>query len=113
MLQKHGTVLTEFLSDKTLTSYGQEMDDNEIYERDVKFLVSADVLVAEVSTPSLGVGYEVAKAESLGKKTLCVFRSDCGRRLSAMIAGNRNIQNESYTKPEELVGIFEKFFSSF
>ncbi len=38
------------------------------------------VLVAEVTQPSLGVGYEMGRAVQFEKKTLCLFRPDSGRR---------------------------------
>jgi nucleoside 2-deoxyribosyltransferase len=43
-------------------------------------------LIAEVSTPSHGVGYEVAFALGLGKPVLCCYRD--GAAVSKMITGN-------------------------
>ena len=52
-----GTVLTEHLADKSLTSAGEgNISERDIYARDVEWLMSADAVVAEVTTPSLGVG---------------------------------------------------------
>ena len=45
----------------------------------VSFL-SMIVLVAEVTQPSLGVGYEIGRAVDMKKKTLCLFRPQSGRR---------------------------------
>ena len=36
-------------------------------------------LVAEVTQPSLGVGYELGRAIENKKKILCLFRPDCGK----------------------------------
>lgn len=58
----------------------------EVYERDSTWVKDCDALVAEVSTPSHGVGYEIALALSLGKPVLCLYRS--GSRVSKMITGN-------------------------
>lgn len=41
------------------------------------FLCAA--LVAEVTQPSLGVGYELGRAIENKKKILCLFRPDCGK----------------------------------
>ena len=49
-----------------------------IYERDVKWLAEADFVVAEVTQPSLGVGYELGYAEAHRKPTLCLFRPSSG-----------------------------------
>lgn len=57
----------------------------EVYERDVAWLRDSDCVVAEVSTPSLGVGYEVAYALGQGKPVLCLHRR--GRPISKMITG--------------------------
>lgn len=70
-LQKHGEVLTEHLGLSTLTAYGEDKPLREIFERDVAWVREADVVVAEVTQPSLGVGYELGLAESLGKQILC------------------------------------------
>lgn len=37
------------------------------------------VLVAEVTQPSLGVGYEIGRAVALGKVIICLFRPDSGK----------------------------------
>lgn len=38
------------------------------------------VVVAEVTQPSLGVGYELGRAVTMGKKIFCLFRPSSGRR---------------------------------
>lgn len=60
----------------------------EVYDRDVAWVEGCDALVAEVSTPSHGVGYEIALAVCLGKPALCCYRA--GARVSKMILGNRS-----------------------
>jgi hypothetical protein len=52
------------------------------------WLAQADLVIAEVTTPSLGVGYELALAEKRGIPCFCLFRQTSGVSLSAMIAGN-------------------------
>ena len=71
----------------------------------------ADVFVAEVTNPSLGVGYELAQAEQRGKPVLCLFRPVNVQRLSAMIAGNPALVVIRYTKIEELHKQIDHFFS--
>lgn len=39
------------------------------------------VLVAEVTQPSLGVGYEIGRAVAMKKKILCLFRPESGRSM--------------------------------
>ncbi len=59
-----------------------------IHQRDIKWLEEADVVVAEVTQPSLGVGYEIACAEGMGKKVVCLFWDQPDVKLSAMIDGS-------------------------
>jgi nucleoside 2-deoxyribosyltransferase len=98
-LQRHGTVLTEHIAHPDDVERG--MTDEEIYRRDMDWLTEADVVVAEVSTPSLGVGYELARAESLGKRVLCLFRPSSEGSLSAIIAGSTMLTVAEYETVQE------------
>ena len=56
-LKEHGLVLTEHIGDARLDARGEPgLSDVEIHDRDLAWLRQADCLVAEVTTPSLGVG---------------------------------------------------------
>jgi hypothetical protein len=58
----------------------------------MRWVEQADLLVAEVSTPSLGVGYEIAAARYLhGIRVICLFRPAAVPHLSSMIAGDPEI----------------------
>ena len=96
-LEKFGVVLTEHVGNTELSEKGeQSLTDNDIFQRDLNWLQSADLVVAEVSTPSLGVGYELGIAEKLKIPVLCLYRSLKGKRLSAMINGNEKFQCQAY-----------------
>ena len=113
LLMEYGAVLTEHVGDTSLTRAGEDgPSDEAIYERDMAHLAEADVVVAEVTLPSHGVGYEVARAEALGKPVLCLHRRGAGRRLSAMLAGNPALRCETYDSVEELGPILERFLRS-
>ncbi|MDO8530189.1 MAG: nucleoside 2-deoxyribosyltransferase [bacterium] len=110
LLSKYGTVLTEHIGDKELTHMGEISNTVEfIYNRDMVWLNESDVVVAEVTTPSLGVGYELSKAEGQ-KKILCLFREQQGKSLSAMVAGNKNMKVEVYKDLSDIEKILENFF---
>ena len=108
-------VLTEHVGDSYLEQTGeQNLSDKEIYERDLEWLESADAVIAEVTNPSLGVGYELGIAEKLGKPILCLFDdSDHNRTLSAMISGNHKITTFRYTTldqaKEEIISFIHSF----
>ena len=82
-------VLTDFLGDGDLEKREAEtVSDWEIYDRDMALLEECDILIAECTAPSLGVGYEIAAAEALGKPVVLLMRKNTPRRLSAMLSGN-------------------------
>lgn len=110
LLAEYGEVLTEHVGDAGLTPTGEGgLSDEAIYERDVMWLADADVVVAEVTVPSHGVGYEIGRAEASGKRVLCLHRPRAGWRLSAMLAGNPALRCEVYESVEELGPILERF----
>jgi hypothetical protein len=109
LLSEHGEVLTEHVADSALGVLGQDIGDQKIHDRDLEWLRISDYLVAEVTTASLGVGYEIARATEWGKRVLCLYRPENGRSLSAMIAGCSAVTVREYCEPSELKDIFEEF----
>lgn len=73
------------------------------------WLAEADLVVAEVSTPSLGVGYELGRAEALGKPALCLYREQEGRQLSAMVSGNPQVLVARYQTVAEAMAHIHDF----
>jgi len=109
-LENFGTVLTEHVADSKISSYGETtLTEEEIYSRDLDWLTSSDVVIAEVSTPSLGVGFEVAKAVELNKKVLCLYRKQAGKRVSAMIAGCPELQLAEYETLKDALSTVDSF----
>ncbi|XP_053315109.1 2'-deoxynucleoside 5'-phosphate N-hydrolase 1 isoform X1 [Spea bombifrons] len=109
LLREYGRVLTEHIASGEEAG---ERGDRFIHDRDVAWLREADVVVAEVSQPSLGVGYELGRAVDMNKKILCLFRPSCGRVLSAMIRGadnGRSVMVRDY-EPDEIEGILSEYF---
>jgi hypothetical protein len=111
-LRAYGEVLTEHVAAADLSVLGEGKDDRWIHDRDLAWLREADCLVAEVTTPSLGVGFEIAKATEWGKRTLCLFRPSAGRALSALIAGSDRVTVREYQNPADLKAILDQFFGA-
>lgn len=86
-----------------------DMDEQEIYLRDIGLLEESDCMVAEVTVPSIGVGYEVCRALGLGLPVLCVHSA--GANVSAMVLGNPNMQGRvmEYASLDELEQILYEF----
>lgn len=111
-LLKYGDVLTEHLGDSRLKSRGEtNLSEREIHSRDLGWVREADVIVAEVTVPSLGVGYEIGRAVDMGKRILCLYRKSPEKRLSAMIAGGPDVVVKNYKTLEEAKRLVDKFFS--
>ena len=116
-LQSYGEVLTEHVGNPALSAAGDDhlkgaggrSGDRYIHDRDMAWLESCDLVVAEVTTPSLGVGYELGLATALAKPVLCLYRTIAGRPLSAMIGGSPGIQAAEYSFMNEAKRIMEEF----
>ena len=83
----------------------------EIYQRDITWVRECDVLIAEVSTPSHGVGYEIAEAVKCGKHVLCLYRE--GAHVSKILTGNteQNFQIQAYENRHQLQDVINDFLS--
>lgn len=80
------TVPTEHIIAPNVLDLERKLTPQQIYERDVRWLRSADAVIAEISNPSLGVGYEIAFALEQDKPVLALHER--GLFISCMITGN-------------------------
>lgn len=97
-----GEVLTEHVGDLSKSSLeGTAGSDAAIYEDDTRKLVDADLVIAEATCPSLGVGYELAFAEAHGVPCH-VFYDKSRAYLSAMIQGDPYFHVIPYETKEAL-----------
>jgi nucleoside 2-deoxyribosyltransferase len=80
-----------------------------IYAQDVAWMHAAGALIAEVSVPSHGVGYEIGYALGLGKPVLCLHEQ--GRPVSKMITGNPdpNLKVCTYQTAAQSVELVREF----
>ena len=70
-------------------------------------LAKSDIVVAEVTTPSLGVGYLISQATHSNKKVIALYNGEDALKLSAMIKGNKNVRVYLYKTEEDLTAIFD------
>jgi nucleoside 2-deoxyribosyltransferase len=84
---------------------------NEIYERDTRWIRGCEAVIAEVSTPSHGVGYEIAYALGIGKPVLCCHKE--GVPVSKMILGNDSpgLAIRSYESENEVLMMIDEFLA--
>ena len=100
---------TAHLAESNVLAYESVIAPREIYERDVTWIRSADALIAEVSVPSHGVGYEIGFAIQEGKPVLCLYQA--GRKVSKMITGNPHpkLLVKDYKDKEEAISSAREF----
>lgn len=107
-IQRTDTVLTEHVGDLARSALEQGHDaDAAIYRQDTAWLRACDLVIAECTSPSLGVGYELAYAEGLGKP--CHLFYDRGRcQLSAMLTGDPYFVLHPYERAEEVFAALDE-----
>ena len=91
-----GAVAAEHIGDG-----GESLALQEIWARDLAWIRECDLVVAEVSTPSHGVGYEIAYARHVRQiPVVALYRHGRTRRCSAMISGDPGVDLVDYTVEE-------------
>jgi len=102
-------VPTAHLAESNVIDVETSVAPQDVYARDAEWIRTCDALIAEVSVPSHGVGYEIGFALSLGKPVLCLYQE--GRRVSKMITGNPDphLKVISYTDTTQAVALIQQF----
>jgi nucleoside 2-deoxyribosyltransferase len=110
ILKHYGQVLTEHVGEPGEESdLDRNLNNRQIHDRDLKWIRESDLVIAEVTIPSLGVGYEIARAIEMKKPVLCLFDASSGRKLSAMIAGCNEVRHYHYNSTDELGSALKQF----
>ena len=92
-------VLTDHIVIDNIFEFESKLKPEEIFQRDIDWLNECNVLIAEVSNPSLGVGYEVCYALERKIPTLCIYQA--GILISRMIVGNTSSCLTLFEYPDE------------
>jgi len=93
-------VVSEHVASVDLEKIEAKITDEEIFNNDIGYVNECECLVADVTIPSIGTGYEICYAALKGKNVLCVYRDDAN--VSAMVRGNKRILSAPYKNMEEL-----------
>ena len=107
-LEKYGEVLDKQIADENTIENEKYQKDEDIYEDLEKKLYSADIIFAEISVTSLGVGYELGFADKLGKKIVAIYDKNCVDKVTTMIRGNKRINLIPYTDIYEIINNLDK-----
>jgi len=98
-------VLAGAVAAENVGADGERLESAAIFDRDIRWIADADVLVAEVSMPSTGVGYEVATARyRFGIPVICLYRAAYTKRCTAMVSGDRGIELIEYDDSAQMLG---------
>lgn len=101
-VQQTDTVLTEHVGSSNLILHEQGRErDARIYDQDTAWLRQSDLLIAECTCPSLGVGYELAYAEHHGIPCH-IFYDKTKAQLSAMLTGNPYFHIHPYESEDQI-----------
>ncbi len=105
-------VPTAILADPHILDYEVATSAVEVYQRDIDWLNECDAVVAEISTPSHGVGYEIAYALEKDKPVICGYQA--GKRVSKMLSGNTHprINVLAYDGVEEFIAAIYEFLNN-
>lgn len=110
-IQRTDVVLTEHVGNNNLclTEQGRERDAR-IYNQDTAWLRESDLLIGECTCPSLGVGYELAFAESHGIPCH-IFYDRAKTQLSAMLTGNPYFHIHPYATEDEIYPLLDQILA--
>lgn len=106
-LEKYGEVVDQQIADLNTIANEDYQNDEDIYKDLELKLMAADIVFAEVSVPSLGVGYELGFADKIGKKIVAVYDENYTKKVSTMIRGNKRIRLIPYKDIEEITSNLE------
>ena len=114
-LQQHGhTVLTTHLLADDVNDAEAALTEADVYRRDLDWLSTCDVLVAEASGSSYGVGFEVGyvlgRAALSGQRVVLLYDVARREKVSRLITGNCDAACTTfgYGSIEELLGFVDR-----
>lgn len=108
------TVLTSHLLEDAVEDAESQLSERQVFERDLDWLSRADVLIAEASGSSFGVGFEVGyflAKPGTGRRALLLYDATRRDRVSRLIVGNShpNCTTFAYADPHDLPRVVSQF----
>jgi len=103
-------VPSRHVADPAAVSRDAELSDAQLAGRDLSWLAGCNAVIAEVSTPSHGVGVEVMAASAAGIPILALARR--GARVSRLLAGLPGVRLAPYDSVEQAAAQAIQFLAS-
>ena len=101
-LQEYGEVLNPEVADDNVL-VDEIGRDEEVFENLEKEMLKTDLIFAEVTVPSLGVGYELGYADSHNKKIICIYDKTITPKITTMLRGNKRLKIIPYTDINNII----------
>ncbi len=106
-LQKYGEVLDPEVAEDDVLIKEENIKDSDVFENLEKELKDADLIFAEVTVPSLGVGYEIGYADKSNKRIICIYDSTVTPEITTMLRGNKRLRIIPYEDINEIISNLE------
>jgi hypothetical protein len=118
-LRHHGhTIVTTHLLDDNVDTAEAKLTERDVYERDIEWLDACELLVAEASGSSYGVGFEVGyvlgRSGESGQRVLLLYEAARQAQVSRLIAGNAhaNCTLYAYRGIDDLTAFVDRFLEA-
>ena len=102
-LKKYGEILNPEVIDDNILIDEKKQSDYDIFENLEKEMQETDLIFAEFTVPSLGVGYEIGYADKLGKKIIGIYDKTVIPKITTMLRGNKRLKIIPYTNIDEII----------
>lgn len=119
LLEQAGhTVLTRHLLDDNVDAAEAALTEQDVFSRDLQWLTSADLVIAEASGSSYGVGFEVGyvlgRSEVTAQRVLLLYNASRRPLISRLITGtvHPRCTTASYTDAADLLRVVTAFLAS-
>jgi 2'-deoxynucleoside 5'-phosphate N-hydrolase len=103
------TILTKHLLDDNVDGAESALTERAVYERDIEWLEACDLLIADASGSSFGVGFEVGyvlgRSDRTDQRVVLLYRGDRRDQISRLVIGNAHPRCHvlSYEDPDDLI----------
>lgn len=91
------TVLSEYVVDPKLV-VGDHLEPDELFARETTTVAKADLMIAEISSPSWGTAFLMEHALKSGVPVLALFYKDAHQPIPMMIEGHPDFYLEHYSE---------------
>ncbi len=102
------SIVTKHLLDDNVEGAESALTERAVYERDIAWLEACDILIADASGSSFGVGFEVGyvlgRSDRTDQRVILLYRADRRDHISRLIVGNGHPRCEvlRYVNPDDL-----------